>query len=285
MEAFMRIGELARRTGVSPELLRAWEQRYDLLRPTRSSGGFRLYSPADESRVRRTKALIADGVSAAEAARLAGSDAPELGDEGRPLVGDLAATLREAMERYDAAGAHAAIDRLFSTVSLEFAVTEVLIPYLRDLGERWAAGRVSVAQEHFAANLVRGRLLGVAGDWGSGGHPTAVLACMPREHHDLGLVVLGILLARRGWRVTFLGADTPFDTLETGVRRLQPALVVLATVDDKVFHHNADAVAALAAATRVGVVAPVDREAITAIGAEPLVGEIAEVAAALAAAG
>jgi methanogenic corrinoid protein MtbC1 len=108
---------------------------------------------------------------------------------------------------------------------------------------------------------------------------------MPREHHDLGLVVLGILLARRGWRVTFLGADTPFDTLETGVRRLQPALVVLATVDDKVFHHNADAVAALAAATRVGVVAPVDREAITAIGAEPLVGEIAEVAAALAAAG
>jgi DNA-binding transcriptional MerR regulator len=47
-QGFLRIGELSRRVGVSPELLRAWERRYGLLRPTRSRGGFRLYSTADE---------------------------------------------------------------------------------------------------------------------------------------------------------------------------------------------------------------------------------------------
>ena len=68
-EGYLRIGELARRTGTSPELLRAWEQRYGLLEPSRSSGGFRLYSDEDESRVLTVKRLIADGLSASEAAR------------------------------------------------------------------------------------------------------------------------------------------------------------------------------------------------------------------------
>ena len=67
-EGYLRIGELARRTGTSPELLRAWEQRYGLLRPTRSEGGFRLYSDRDEERVLRTKTLIAEGLGNAQIA-------------------------------------------------------------------------------------------------------------------------------------------------------------------------------------------------------------------------
>ena len=65
----LRIGELSRRLGVSDHVLRAWESRYGLLQPVRSAGGFRLYSEADESRVRRMQAHLADGLSAAEAAR------------------------------------------------------------------------------------------------------------------------------------------------------------------------------------------------------------------------
>ena len=65
----LRIGELSRRLGVSDHVLRAWESRYGLLQPVRSAGGFRLYSEADESRVRRMQAHLAHGLSAAEAAR------------------------------------------------------------------------------------------------------------------------------------------------------------------------------------------------------------------------
>ena len=280
----MRIGELSRRTGVSPELLRAWEQRYDLLRPSRSPGGFRLYSADDEARVRRTTALIADGLSAAEAAGLAAgvrARAREPAEE-QPLVEELAAGLVAALDGFDAAGAHSVLDRLLGTVSVEVVLTDVLIPYLRELGERWAVGEVTVAQEHFASNLVRGRLLGLAADWGAGGASTAVLACLPGEAHDLGLIFLGILMARRGWQVTFLGAETPFDTLHHAAARLRPSLVVLATVDQTLFHQHADAIAALAASTPVAVAAPVADAAMAATGAQPLSGQIIEVAATLA---
>jgi methanogenic corrinoid protein MtbC1 len=104
---------------------------------------------------------------------------------------------------------------------------------------------------------------------------------LPGEGHDLGLVMLSLLVARRGWRVTFLGADTPFDSLESAVATLRPTVVVLATYDAAVFHANADAIGRLAAATRVAVTAPVENEAIRRTGAEPLAGDIPAAAAAL----
>ncbi|WP_275693444.1 MerR family transcriptional regulator [Nocardioides sp. TF02-7] len=258
----MRIGELSRRTGVSPELLRAWEQRYGLLRPTRSPGGFRLYSVDDEARVRRTTALLEDGLSTAEAARAASVEppaAPPAADAAAPppaAVTELVAELDRAVLRFDGAAAHGALDRVLGAVSVEYALTEVLIPYLRGIGDRWATGEVSVAQEHFASNLVRGRLLGLARGWPGGGPSSAVLACLPGEDHDLGLVLLHVLLARRGWRVTFLGADTPVDTLAVTARQLQPTLVVLTTYDAAVFREHAAAVAGLTEVAPVGGAGP-----------------------------
>src|SRR3954468_7005851 len=66
-----RIGELSRRVGVSPEVLRAWERRYGLLRPQRSRSGQRLYTELDEARVTRMLGHMDAGYSPAVAARLA----------------------------------------------------------------------------------------------------------------------------------------------------------------------------------------------------------------------
>lgn len=272
----MRIGELSRRTGVSPELLRAWEQRYGLLRPSRSPGGFRLYSAEDEIRVRRTTGLIGEGLSAAEAARVAGGASSGDGVPASAGLEVFADDLRQALEAYDSTTAHLVLDRLFSTFSTGFVITEVLIPYLRDLGERWADGKVTVAQEHFASQFLRGRMLALAGDWGAGGPSSALLACLPGEAHDLGLILFGILLARRGWRVTFLGADTPFDTLETSLVSLRPSVVVLATVDEGLFHQHAGAIERLAASGPVAVAAPVDEQSVADLGAQALLGQIDE---------
>jgi MerR family transcriptional regulator, light-induced transcriptional regulator len=278
MEAAVRIGELARRTGVSPELLRAWEQRYDLLRPARSPGGFRLYAAADEARVRRMTAHIRRGLSAAEAARLA------IGvDDGTvarvvavtPLA-ELADQLRQSLDRFDNLGAQSVLDRLLATVSVDAVIGDVLIPYFRELGDRWARGDVTVAQEHFASNVIRGRLLGLGRDWGAGVGPTALLACVPGEDHDLGLVMFGILLSRRGWSVTFLGADTPYDTLHDGVRMLHPDVVVLTALDAEAFRAGVDDVRRLADVCPVVVAAPVPDDEIAATGARPAATDIVE---------
>lgn len=225
----VRIGELARRTGVSPELLRAWEQRYGLLRPTRSQGGFRLYTDEDEQRVRAMRTFIGEGLSAAEAASRALTDEPVLPPASGPVVAEIGLELRDALDAFDSERAHTALDRLLATVSIEAALAEVVVPYLRTLGDRWSRGEASVAQEHFASNLIRGRLLGLARDWSRGASSTLVLACPPGEEHDLGLIMFGLAAARRGRRIVFLGADTPIATIADAVAATRSAAVVLAT--------------------------------------------------------
>lgn len=225
----LRIGELARRAGVSPELLRAWETRYGLLRPTRTSGGFRLYSEEDLARVERMLRYRAEGLSAAEAARAAARPEPE-DAPGAADVGDEVARLAAALEAFDEAGAHGSFDRLVSALGVDALVRIVILPVLVDLGDRWEAGTATVAQEHFASNLIRGRLLGLARGWGQGVGPHALLACAPSELHELGLICFGLALRARGWRVTYLGADTPVETLVGAVTTLRPELVVVAAL-------------------------------------------------------
>ena len=225
----LRIGELSRRLGVSNHVLRAWESRYGLLQPVRSAGGFRLYSEADESRVRRMQAHLARGLSAAEAARaVLGEDSGAGHGRAAPTAGALPDDLRQALDAFDEPAAQAVLDRLVSDLSLTTVLRDVVLPYLTELGERWESGTASVAQEHFASNVIRGRLAGLARGWGNGHGPRAVLACPPGELHDLALMVFGIVLNRNGWRIDYLGMNTPVEELIRTVDARRPDLVVLA---------------------------------------------------------
>jgi DNA-binding transcriptional MerR regulator len=261
--ALLRIGELARRLGVSQDVLRAWERRYGLLEPVRSAGGFRLYTAADEQRVRRMQSHLARGLAAAEAARAAladeggptvvapGGAASDAGEAPLPTTDSgltrLAADLRRALDAFDEPAAETVLDRLFADFSVETVLREVLLPYLHDLGARWAVDEIDVATEHFASNVLRARLAGLARGWGQGRGPCAVLACPPGEQHDLPLLAFGIVLHRNGWRIVYLGADTPLADLGRTVEETRPETVVLAAVDVDRFQH---AIPDLAALTR-----------------------------------
>ncbi len=233
----LRIGELSRRLGVSDHVLRAWESRYGLLRPVRSAGGFRLYSEADAQRVRRMQAHLADGLSAAEAAQAvlgeasgAAADLSRAAQPGRApsTARELSGALRQALDAFDEPAAQAVLDRLISGLSLTTVLRDVVLPYLTELGERWERGTASVAQEHFASSIIRGRLAGLARGWGNGHGPRAVLACPPGELHDLALMIFGITLNRTGWRIDYLGMSTPVEELTRTVDARRPDLVVLA---------------------------------------------------------
>jgi DNA-binding transcriptional MerR regulator len=233
----LRIGELSRRLGVSDHVLRAWESRYGLLQPVRSPGGFRLYSEADALRIRRMQAHLAHGLSAAEAAQaVLEEDSGARADPGRaagphrapPATSELSGALQRALDAFDEPAAQAVLDRLMSDLSLATVLRDVVMPYLTELGERWQRGTASVAQEHFASNVIRGRLAGLARGWGNGHGPRAVLACPPGELHDLALMIFGIILNGNGWRIDYLGMITPVDELTRTVAMRRPDLVVLA---------------------------------------------------------
>jgi MerR family transcriptional regulator, light-induced transcriptional regulator len=251
----LRIGELSKRTGASTDLLRAWERRYGLLRPTRSSGGLRLYASADVERVRLMQQHLAGGLAAAEAATAA---LRAVADEEAPPPEALSwaalrAELVDALDRFDEPRAQAILDRLLAVTTVETLLSEVVLPYLRELGERWARGDASVAQEHFATAVLRGRLLGIARGWGLGIGPAAVLACLPGEHHDLGLIAFGLALHARGWRIVYLGPDSPIETVDDVSRRLQPSLVVLTAVTDERVQPTVEQLRGLAAHQRVAL--------------------------------
>ena len=228
----VRIGELSRRTGVSPELLRAWELRYGLLEPSRTVGRFRLYSEADIALVRRMRANLDAGLSASEAARVALADRSQVDSPGlREAADDLARSL----ESYDDVGAQAALDMLLAGFSLDAVVREVLVPYLHAVGERWQRGELSVGQEHFISNLIRGRLLALSRGWDRGVGPRAVLASAEGDQHDLPVLLFGVLLRTHGWRITFLGANTPVASLTETVRAVSPDVVVVTGTVQGVF--------------------------------------------------
>jgi methanogenic corrinoid protein MtbC1 len=221
----LRIGELSRRVGVPVESLRAWERRYGLLAPSRTQGGFRLYGEDDVARVLAMRAHLGAGLSAAQAARLALADDVALTSVPAPVAD--ASELVAALDRFDETGAQRALDRLLATLTLDVVLRDVLVPYLHELGERWEHGQVSVAQEHFASNLLRGRLMALARSWDRGGGPRALLACVEGELHDLPLLGFGLVLREHGWRISYLGADTPVSSLVDAARALAPDAIVV----------------------------------------------------------
>lgn len=231
----IRIGELAKRSGVSSEVLRAWERRYGVIHPGRSEGGFRLYGDDDVARIRRMRTLIDEGMSPAEAARaIRGGSAGGLAGD-RPLPVELADTLERALLALDATTAHDTIDALLGAVTIETFLRDVALPVLRRIGERWAGGGTTVAHEHFATNLMRGRLLGLAQGWDRVPGRSALLACAPGELHDIGLIALGLALYRHGWRVCYLGANMPIDSLSAVALSEHVDLVVVSSLDAALF--------------------------------------------------
>lgn len=130
-----------------------------------------------------------------------------------------------------------------------------MLPYLHDVGERWFAGSIGVAQEHFASNVLRSRLsVLMAADERPHG-PLAVLACMPGERHEFGLMATAIVLSRLGWRTSYLGANTPTAELAVAARTLKPEAVVVAAHRATAFAAHAPALRRVARTTTVHLAA------------------------------
>ncbi|MBV9213692.1 MAG: MerR family transcriptional regulator [Actinobacteria bacterium] len=246
----LRIGELARRAGVSPELLRAWERRYELVRPERSPGGLRLYSAGDLQRVQAMRRHLASGMAAAEAADLAKRE-PRSGTPTGLDPAALQAQIPEAAAALDEPGLQGVLDTAIGALTVDTLLDAVVLPALREIGLGWQRGEMTVAQEHFATSVIRGRLLALARDWGRGLGPVAVLACMPRERHDLGLLAFGLALHSRGWRIVYLGSDTPLDSVDQLCGRLTPQLIALSSVDPELVESAAPRIRKLARGQRV----------------------------------
>ena len=222
---------------------------------------------------------LGEGLSAAQAAARA------LDTDLRTPPGEAPARreqLGRALEGLDELAAHAVLDAALAELSVDAVLGEIVLPYRAELGRRWEDGDASVAEEHFASALLRGRLLGLARGWGQGGSPHALLACAPDEEHDLPLICLGLALRSRGWRVTFLGARTPFDTLIDMTRALAPDVCVVSATLPRSLEVSEKRLRTLAKSTTLTLAGPgADAEFARGVGATWLDGGPVEAAAQL----
>lgn len=204
MAPSLNIAALTRRTGVPSDTIRKWEQRYGVLHPGRTAGGQRRYSEQDVARVLWLRERIAEGYRIGEAAELLGSS------RGAPSgTEELRAAFADATSGSDPAGLSSTVAQAL-LLPLDRAFDEVLAPALVDVGRQWHAGRLTVAQEHLASSAVGAGLQHLLADARASVRGTAVLACAPSERHEIGLMMLAVLLRADGWQVAYLGPDTPF---------------------------------------------------------------------------
>ncbi|MDQ4094871.1 MAG: MerR family transcriptional regulator [Actinomycetota bacterium] len=229
----LAIGKLSELTGVDPATLRTWETRYGVPVPHRTEGGQRRYDRTQVEKVRAMARLVDAGYRASEAARVVTSTWPG------PEFGGLPAT-REDVASLLTEGDLAALsmlDRLAAAMTIEDVVIDFVVPIMREVGDRWAQGQLSVAEEHAASALV--------GSWLSAQMQTlppplrsglVATATPPGERHELGLQMISLFVRRQGTPVLHLGSDLPVEDLVSLLVQRRPAAVCLAMSTD----HAAD---------------------------------------------
>jgi len=223
-----RIKTVSEMTGIPRNTLLAWERRHGILAPERLSNGYRLYSDDDVTLLRQLKAAVSSGIAISQALHTirAGASAGPPRSERVGSGADLGAArdaLFGAFSQFDRASADAVVASL-GHVSYASLVDDVYVAVLRRVGEEWAEGRLTIAQEHFASAFVREQLVVILVRLGSQASRGPRVACVtfPGERHELALLALTVHLALRGCRVTYLGSDVPLADLVDFLGRVAP---------------------------------------------------------------
>jgi len=246
----MRI--VTRRTGLSAHLLRAWERRYEVVKPSRSEGGRRLYSDADIERLRLLYRATLAGRSIGQVAELstealtalvrldaeadAEAELANQGAQGSELItppataGYLADCLR-SVERLDAPGLDATLRRAVVALPAAVLLDAVVVPLLERLGTRWREGTLRPVHGHLASAVLR-RVLDRVIESASSPLGTAnlVVATPAGQVHEFGALVVAAAAAAEGWRVTYLGADLPAEDIAEAAARTRARAAALSVV-------------------------------------------------------
>ncbi|WP_237768229.1 MerR family transcriptional regulator [Serinicoccus sp. CNJ-927] len=225
------VKQVAEATGIPAATLRAWERRYGVVQPQRSSSQYRLYDEEDVRRLTHMAELVRHGTPASLAAtqvRSADAERAPTEAERRTGLGPPVADLIRAAQRYDDTAVSQVLDRALAGVSFEQALEGWLMPALTELGRAWERGELDVSGEHFVSAAVHRRLASAFDAAGpNSGAQVALVGLPPGALHLFGTMGFAVCLRRQGIDVRFLGADVPHESWEHSVDALRPGGVVI----------------------------------------------------------
>ena len=232
------IKAVVQKTAIQTSTLRAWERRYGIPNPGRSAHGHRLYSPRDLAIINWLRQRVEEGMSIGHAVSLLHQSSEETTPLEQPAANvDLEAPidlnrlqqhLMHSLLQFDLRHAHMVVNNACAIAPVEQVVMGLFQPTVAGIDQRWDEGIGTVAEEHFASNFIRQRLLGMFQIYAPltlG--PRVVCACPTEEQHELGLLMFALLLQQRGWEIIYLGQSTPLDGLLDCLARTRPDVLCM----------------------------------------------------------
>ena len=233
-----RIKTISNILGIPRNTLLAWERRHGLVIPKRSKNGYRTYSEHDLAVLREVQSLTDAGYAISEAVNImqAKVSAPVLTvvpTQKHVLTKPPTNQLQHALLNFDRVKAELAM-RAYRQLGFRALINQVFVPILKDVGEKWAAGGITILQEHYVSGFIHDQMSGMYLQLGCGPDkgPHAICACYPEETHELGLLAISILLVLEGWRVTHLGARVPQKELVDFINEQKPALLCVSVMHE-----------------------------------------------------
>lgn len=228
--ALYPIRTVADLTGVNPITLRAWERRYGLLEPVRKESGHRLYTQEHVDLINRVVGLLDRGMRIGQVKEHL--DAQQAREEGGPAEDIWQRYINHMIAsviRFDEAGLEETYGEALSYYPVETVTERLLQPLLAELGRRWQDGEGTVAEEHFFAFYLRNKL-GARFHHRSraGSGPRLLMACLPEDRHETGLLLFALSANDSGYRTILLGADMPLEELPAAARKTACDAIVLA---------------------------------------------------------
>jgi DNA-binding transcriptional MerR regulator/methylmalonyl-CoA mutase cobalamin-binding subunit len=236
------IREVSRRTGLSPHVIRAWEKRYGAIVPSRTETRRRRYTETDITRLTLLGCAVAAGHRISRVADLSDDalrDLTRQPADATPPTADadrLVDAALAAVERYDPRALEVILLQAGAQFSQPILLDAVLAPLLDEVGQRWQSGRLRIAQEHMATDIVRTFLGRLYLDQRTAEFaPVLVTATPVGQRHELGALMAAVAAAHTGWRVVHLGADLPAEEIAAAAlahRARAVALSLLHPADD-----------------------------------------------------
>jgi MerR family transcriptional regulator, light-induced transcriptional regulator len=230
------IKAVSQATGLSVETLRAWERRYGIVVPQRDDLGRRMYRPEDVLRLRRLREATDQGHPIGRLSQLSEQQLTGLleGAGDRPLQATCAAFVErilEAARKFRPADCEQSLTLAIATLQPQQLIRDVLQPLLREVGERWHRGELSIAQERLVSSAVRKHVALVLDTYDRGARRGAVVfATLPGERHELGLLMSAMLCASLGFKVHYLGPDLPPEEIARFARQVDAIVVALSVI-------------------------------------------------------
>lgn len=224
------ISTVSNMTGVNPVTLRAWERRYGLIKPTRTPKGHRIYSDDDIATIKRMLTLLDQGIAVSQVGQYLDAESPGELDQSCSHWQTYHDRMLNAVIYFDEQILEQVYSEAMSLYPVDVVTNDLLIPLLATLGQRWITNQCGIGEEHFFSEFVRNKL-------GSRFHhrslnnrgPRILAACLPGEHHELGLLLFSLAAHERDYRIIMLGANMPINELREIANRTKCVAITLSS--------------------------------------------------------